>query len=107
MVIVGDRNIPTNQERQPDTVLFEETLDSLNFRNQVDFAVHHLNNSLDAVITIQDDPLVDTVVQGNLFSDHYWVHFNITNSTSTHQVKEIAYRKTKLISPDTFAYDVS
>ena len=107
MIISADITIPTNQERHSDTVLFDETLDSLNLRNQVDFAAHHLNNSLYDVTTIQDEPIVDTVVQGDLFSDQYWVYFNITNSTSTHQVKEIAYRKTKLISPDTFAYDIS
>ena len=82
-------------------------LDSLNLRNQVDFATHHLENSLDAVITTQEDPMVDTVAQDNLFFDHYWVFFNITSSISTYQVKEVAYRKTKLISPDTFAYDIS
>ena len=107
MIIVGDINIPTNQERHQDTVLFKETLDGLNLRNQVDFATHCLDNSLDAVITIQDDPIVNTVVLGDLFSDHYWVYFNITNSASIHQVKENAYRKTKLISSDTFAYDIS
>ena len=30
MIIVGDIKIPTNKEQHPDTVLFEETLDSLN-----------------------------------------------------------------------------
>ena len=107
MIIVGDINIPTNQEQHPDTVLFEETLDGLNLRNQVDFATHHLENSLDAVITTPEDPMVDTLAQGNLFSDHYLVFFNITSSISTYQVKEVAYRKTKLISPDTFACDIS
>ena len=106
VIIVGDINIPINQERCPDTVLFEETLDGLNLRNQVDFATHCLENSLDTVITTQEDPIVDTVAQGDLFSDHYWVYVNITNSIRTHQVKDDAYRKTKLISPDTFAGDV-
>ena len=50
--------------------------------------------------------MVNTVVQGELFSDHYWVFFNITSSISMYQVKEVAYRKTKLISPDTFACDI-
>ena len=107
MIVVGDINIPTNQEQHPDTVLFEEVLDSLNLRNQVDFATHCLENSLDAVITTQEDPMVNTVVQGDLFSDHYWVFFNITSCISMYQVKEVAYRKTKLISPDTFACDIS
>ena len=107
MIIVGDINIPTNQEQHPDTVLFEETLDGLDLRDHVDFATYCLENSLDAVITTQDDPMVNTVVQGELFSDHYWVFFNITSSISMYQVKEVAYRKTKLISPDTFACDIS
>ena len=107
MIIVGHINIPTNQEQHPDTVPFEETLDGLNLRNQVDFATHHLENSLDAVITTQEDPMVNTVAQGDPFPDNYWVSFNITSSISTYQVKEIAYRKTNLISPYTFAYDVS
>ena len=106
-IIVHDINIPTNQEQHPDTVLFEEAPDGLNLRNQGDFATHHLENHLDAVITSQDDPMVNTVAQGDLFSDHYWVIFNITSCISMYQVKEVAYRKTKLISLDTFACDIS
>ena len=70
MFIVGDINIPTNQEQHPDTVLFEETLDGLNLRNQVDFATNHLEKHVDAVITTHEEPMVDTVAQGDLFSDH-------------------------------------
>ena len=106
MIIIGNINIPTNQERHPDTILFEEILDGLNWRNQVYFATHH-ENSLNAVITTEEDSIVDTLVQCDLFFDHYWIYFNIINSISTHQVKEVAYRKTKLISPDTFACDIS
>ena len=107
MIIVGDINIPTNKEQHPDTALFEETLVGLDLRDHVDFAIHHIGNSLDTVITSQDDPMVNTVVQGKLSSDQYWVFFNITSSINMYQVKEIAYRKTKLISPDTFAGDIS
>ena len=105
MIIGGDKNIPTNQEQHPDTVLFEETLHCLNLNNQVDFATHNLENSLDTVIITQEDPMVNTVAQGNHLSDHYWVFFNITSSISTYQVKEVAYRKTKQIN--IFAGDIS
>ena len=47
------------------------------------------------------------MVHGELFSDHYWVFFNISSSINIYQVKEVAYRKTKLISPDTFACDIN
>ena len=56
MITVGDINISTNQERHPDTIHFEETLDGRNLRNKVDFATHHLENSLDAVITTKGRP---------------------------------------------------
>ena len=107
LIIVGDIKIYTNKEQHPDTALFQETLDGLGLRDHVDFATHHLGNSLDAVITSQDDPMVNTVVQGELFSDHHWVFFNITSSIIMYQVEDIAYRKTKLISPDAFAGDIS
>ena len=100
MIIVGDINIHTNKEQHPDMAVFQETLDG------VDFATRHLRNSLDAVITSQDDPMVNSLVQGELFSDHHWVFSNTTSSINMYQVKEIAYRKTKLISPDTFAGDI-
>ena len=58
-------------------------------------------------MTFQDDLIVNTVVQGELFSDHHWVFFNISRSTSMHRVDEITYRKTKLISTDVFAGDIS
>ena len=106
MIIVGDVNIHTNKEQHPDTALFQETLDGLGLRDHVDFLTHCLGNSLDAVITSQDDPMVKTVVQGELFSDHHWVFFNITSSIIMHRVEEIAYRNIKLFSPDTFASDI-
>ena len=73
MVIVGDVNIHTNKELHPDAVLFHKTLAGLGLKNHVDFETHHLRNSLDAVMSFQDDSIVNTVAQGELFSDHYWV----------------------------------
>ena len=107
MVIVGDINIHTNKELHPDAVLFRETLTGLGLKNYVDFATHHLGNSLVAVMSFQDDLIINTVAQGKLFSDHHWVLFNISSSSSMHQLEEIAYRKIKLISADAFAGDIS
>ena len=99
-VIVGDVNIHTNKELHPDAVLFHETLGGLGLRNHVDFVTHCLGNRLDAVMSFQDDSIVNTVAQGELFSDHHWVFFNISRSSSMHRVDE-------LISTDAFAGDIS
>ena len=106
-VIVRDVNIHTNKELHPDAVLFHETLGGLGLKNHVDFVTHHLRNSLDAVMSFQDDSIVNTVAQGELFSDHHWVFFNISSRSSTHWVDEIAYRKIKLISTNAFAGNIS
>ena len=58
-------------------------------------------------MTFQDDPIVNTVVQGELFSDHHWVFFNFSRSTSLHRVEEITYSKKKVISTDVFSDDIS
>ena len=84
MIIGGDINIPTNQEQHPGTVPFKETLDGLNLRTQVDFAIQHLENSLDAVITTEEDPMVNTVAQGILFSDHTTGYFSTSPTASVH-----------------------
>ena len=107
MIIVSDVNIHTNKELHPDAFLFRETLGGLGLKNHVDFVTHCLGNSLDVVMTFQDDPIVNTVVQGELFSDHHWVFFNISRRISSHQVEEVTYRKKKLISTDVFADDIS
>ena len=80
MIIVGDINIHTNKEQHPDTALFQEILDGLGLRDHVDFETHCFGNSLNAVIASQYDPMVNTVVQGELFSDHHRVFYNITSS---------------------------
>ena len=103
MIIVGVVNIHSNKELHPDAVLFHETLGGLGLKDHIDFVTHCLGKSLDAVITFQEDPIVNTVIQGELFSDHHWLFFNISSSTIRYRVEEIAYRKTKLISTDAFA----
>ena len=92
-IIVSDVNIHTNKELHPDAVLFHETLDGLGLKDHINFVTHSLGNSFDAVMTFQDDPIVNTVAQGELFSDHHWVFFNISRSTSSYRVDEITYRK--------------
>ena len=81
MIKVGDINIPTNKEQHPDTALFEETLDGLDLRDHVDFTTHHLGNSLDAVITSQDDPMVNTGCKVN-FSLTTTGHFSTLPAAS-------------------------
>ena len=103
---MGDVNIHSNKELHPDAVLFHETLGGLSLKDHIDFVTHHLGSRLDAVITFQEDLIVNTVIQGELFSDHHWVFFNISSSTIMYRVEEIAYRKTKLISTDAFADDI-
>ena len=61
----------------------------LGLKDHIDFVTHWFGNSLDPVITSQDDLIVNTVIQGELFSDHHWVFFNISSSTIMYGAEEI------------------
>ena len=97
---MGDLNIHTNNPENQDTITFEDTIESLGFRNQVSFPTHRLQNTLDIIITTEDSSIISDTHQGSLFSDHYIVHYTLTTPSKLTELKRISYRKTKDISID-------
>ena len=57
-IIVGDFNIPINQHKHLDIIIFKDTLDGLNLIDHVDFDTHHMGNRLDTILTTQESSLV-------------------------------------------------
>ena len=67
-IIVGDFNIPINQDKHPDTIIFKDTLDGLNLFDHVNFDTNHMGNRLDTILTTQETTLNSNTKQGCLFS---------------------------------------
>ena len=97
---MGDLNIHIKDAENQDTITFEDTIESLELRNQVSFPTHRLQNTLDIIITTEDSSIISDTHQGSLFSDHYIVHYTLTTPSKLTKLKRISYRKTKDISID-------
>ena len=68
--------------------------------------MHTSNNTLDLVLNASDDMTVKASQQGEFFSDHYAVHFDITVEKGLDNSKVMQYRKFKSIEPQTFKNDL-
>ena len=68
-------NIHINNPENQDTIIFEDTTESLGLRYQVSFPTHRLQNTLDTIITTEDSDIISDTHQGSLFPDHYIVHY--------------------------------
>ena len=99
-LLMGDLNIHTNKPENQDTIIFEDTIESLGLRNQVSFPTYRHQNTLDLIITTEDSDIISDIHQGSLFSDHYVVHYTLTTSSKLIKLKRISYRKTKDINID-------
>ena len=99
-LLMGDLNIHTNDPENQDTITFDDTIESLGLRNQVNIPTHRLQNTLDIIITAKDSSIISDIHQGSLFSDHYIVHYTLTTASKLIEFKRISFRKTKDISID-------
>ena len=99
-LLMGDLNIHTNDPENQDTITFDDTIESVGLRIQVNFPTHRLHNTLDIIITAEDSSIISDTHQGSLFSDHYIVHYVLTTPSKLIELKRISYRKTKDISID-------
>ena len=84
-LLMGYLNICTNDPENQDTITFDDTIESLGLRNQVNFPTHRLQNTLDIIITAEDSSIISDIHQGSLISDHYIVHYTLTTPSNLHR----------------------
>ena len=106
LLLTGDFNIHVNDLDSPDTNTFLDVLDSFGLQNHIRFPTHHLNNTLDLVITSCHDNFIESSTPGRLFSDHNIVYFNLPTFKQPNTIKEITYRKLKNINMTNFNKDM-
>ena len=78
LVLLGDFNLHINELADTNADTFHDLLECSNFKNSMFFPMHTSNNTLDLVLNASDDLMFKAFWQGELFSDHYVVHFDIT-----------------------------
>ena len=90
-LLMEDLNIHINDPENQDTITFDDTIESLGLRNQVNFLTHRLQHTLDIIITPEDSSIISDIHQGSLFSDHYIVHYTLTTPSKLTELKRISY----------------
>ena len=58
-----------DQVDTPDTVIFNDVLDSLNLKNYVGFPVHTQQHTLDLMIDDRDNPIINSTDKGHLLKN--------------------------------------
>ena len=105
-LLIGDFNIHMNNKEHQDTITFMDMLDTFALGNHIDFSTHKLDNTLDLVISNSASNIIGKAEQGELFSDHYVVLFNLSISNAISSTREISYRKIKSINIEELQTDI-
>ena len=103
-VLLGDLNIHMDDLQHPDTIMFNDFLDSFNLKNHVSFPTHTSKHHL--CITDNTTNLVSRVTQGHALSDHNFIHVSLEISKPTPPIAKTTYRKLVKIDHDQFREDI-
>ena len=107
IMIIGDFNIHIENIAKPDTITFNDFLDSFNLQNHVIFPTHIAKHHLDLCITEWDWGLFQSISKDHLISYHNFIHFKLRAPKPYVSTKRISYRKLKNINNDLFKIELS
>ena len=106
-LLIGDFNIHTDNIVHPDTVLFNNILDGLNLRNNVNFATHKSLHHLDLILDDKEDrPHHKCSQRINAIRSLFYSCQNQDNSNPP-KTEEITYRKLKNIDSRQLSRDIT
>ena len=105
LIIAGDVNIHNDVTNAPETIKFNDILESCNLKQHCVDATHEAGHILDVVIGDKSTfAPTDLFVRDNYgMSDHFPTFFTVNYQLDTVTEKEIHFRKTKDIDNSTFS----
>ena len=106
LLVVGDFNIPWNKKEHSEMKEFQELLSTFNLMQHVNFVTHNEGNTLDYIISREDDHLVSSVSQGDVIADHSTVLANLQVTKPPTARKKVSVRKIKTIDSEKFGQDL-
>ena len=104
---MGDFSIHMDRPDNPNTIIFNDFLDSLNLRNNTSFQTHISGHTLDLILDDIDESLVKCVKKGHFFTDHSVVQVTISMDKCNPLEKSVTYRNLRNINETDFRTDVS
>ena len=99
-------NIHIDSMNHPDTLIFNDCLDSLNLTNLVDFPMHKALHILDLIICGRQSNTVLSVGKSHLLSDHNTITCKIEVLQPEPPKTIMIFHKFREINPRSFADDI-
>ena len=110
LLICGDFNFHVDDLNDHHANLFMDLITSFDLKQHINVPTQCKGHTLDIIITrANEDFIKDNVYakdMGKEFSDHYWIHAELTYQKPDAIKKEIEYRKLKDIDTDKFRNDI-
>ena len=87
-LLFEDFNIHTDNVEHPDTILFNDILDGLNLRNNVNFATHKSLQQLDLILDVKEDKPITNIHRGLMLLDHCFTHAKIRTTRTPPKLRK-------------------
>ena len=76
LILTGDFNTHMDNPENPDTIIFNDFLETFGLTNFVSSPTHQSNHTIDLMI-IHHSSIIKSVRQGEFFSDHCFINANL------------------------------
>ena len=108
LLLLGDFNIHVNDPNDTNARYFTDLIQSANLKQHVTVQTHKNGNTLDLILTRDENPLVKNIIANDCApSDHFPVKFSINTAKPSRPMKTIKYRKWKEIDIDALKEDIT
>ena len=105
LILTSDFNIHMDNPENPNTIIFNDILESFGLTNFVGFLTYRSNHTIDLMIT-HHSSIIKSVRQGEFFSDHCFINTNLHINQPIPPKKIVTYRKLKNIDKIKFNCDL-
>ena len=105
LILTGDFNIHMGNLENPDTIIFNDFLESFGLTNFFGFLTHQSNHTIDLMIT-HHSRIIKSVRQGEFFSDHCFINANLHINRPIPPKIIVTYQKLKNIDEIKFNHDL-
>ncbi len=115
VIIVGDLNFHLDKDKDPESIKFNNCLETFGMKQHVQGPTHVAGHTLDVIITKDTDNIVSNVEvldpglsdsSGKISRDHYAIIFNTLSEKPARIQKKVSFRKLRSIDINLFKEDV-
>ena len=107
ILMAGDFNFHKDNIGDPDTIKLNKILESFNLKQHVNGSTHKKGNTLDSIITRNEDKLVTGIrIHDPVISDHLAIHCTLQLEKPPLEQAEIYYRKLNNVNMNSFNEDL-